>query len=78
MDVVDRVDARTHAMTFIAEDGTAGVRGDGGSATDVEFESPSRLAIDADCNLYVPDGARSASVASMRRLESSPRSLATG
>ncbi len=39
----------------VAGNGTEGFRGDGGSATDAELDSPSGLAVDAVGNLYIAD-----------------------
>ena len=52
---VRRVDAKTHIITSIAGTGKQGFSGDGGPATQAEFNQPHSLAFDPAGDLYVCD-----------------------
>lgn len=53
--VVRRIDAVTGIITTVAGKGGAGFSGDGGPATQAQFNSPVGIAIDAAGNIYVAD-----------------------
>jgi len=55
MDVVRRIDAKTHQVTTIAGTGARGFSGDGGPANRALLNNPSGLAIDSEGNLYVAE-----------------------
>lgn len=52
---VRKVEVATGVITTIAGTGTAGLSGDGGSATQARLNNPSGLAIDASGNFYIAD-----------------------
>jgi len=52
---IRRVDQRTHIITTVAGNGTAGFSGDGGPATSAQFQNPNGVHFDAFGNLYIAD-----------------------
>lgn len=52
---IRRVDRRTHIITTVAGNGTAGFSGDGGPAASAQFRDPNGLHFDAFGNLYIAD-----------------------
>jgi sugar lactone lactonase YvrE len=52
---IRRLDARTHVLTTVAGDGTAGFSGDGGPAVKARLDFPIGLGLDGKGNLYVVD-----------------------
>jgi uncharacterized protein (TIGR03437 family) len=52
---VRRIMAATGAIATVAGNGTAGLAGDGGPATQAEISSPAGLALDGSANLYIAD-----------------------
>jgi streptogramin lyase len=55
MNVVERLDGKSGALSTVAGTGANGFTGDGGLAADAELSSPSGLAIDSNGNLFVAD-----------------------
>jgi sugar lactone lactonase YvrE len=53
---VRRIDSATGIITTIAGDGSPGMRGDEGPATEAALDSPGALAVDRSGNVYVVDG----------------------
>jgi DNA-binding beta-propeller fold protein YncE len=53
--LVRRVDAKTKIITTVAGTGKAGFSGDGGAATQAQFNQPHSIAFDPDGNLLVCD-----------------------
>ncbi|WP_263352842.1 FG-GAP-like repeat-containing protein [Acidicapsa acidisoli] len=53
--VVWMVSAKTGVLSIAAGNGTFGYSGDGGPATNAQFDSPQAVAIDSDGNLYIAD-----------------------
>lgn len=53
--VLRRVDAKSGNISTIAGDGTAGDRGDGGSAADARLNYPHSMALDSEDNIFVGD-----------------------
>jgi len=54
-DRVRRISAATGIITTVAGNGTAGISGDGGLATQAVINTPSGLALDSAGNLYIAD-----------------------
>jgi len=54
-DRVRRITAATGAITTVAGNGTAGLAGDGGPATQAKIDGPAGLALDSAANLYIAD-----------------------
>jgi trimeric autotransporter adhesin len=54
---IRRVDQRTHIITTVAGNGTAGFAGDGGPATSAQLQDPNGVHFDAFGNLYIADTA---------------------
>ena len=52
---IRKVDARTGNISTIAGTGTAGFGGDGGPASEAQFNGPARIAVDRAGNLYIAD-----------------------
>ena len=52
---VRKIDISTGIINTIAGTGVAGFSGDGGPATSAKLYFPSRIAIDASCNIYISD-----------------------
>ena len=53
--IVRRVDAKTKIITTVAGTGKAGFSGDGGPATQAQFNQPHSIAFDTDGNLLICD-----------------------
>ena len=53
--IVRKVDARTGIVSLVAGTGQPGFSGDGGPATEAEFNRPHSIALDNDDNLYICD-----------------------
>ena len=53
--VIRKVNTSTGIISTYAGKGTAGFSGDGGQATNAEFNNPDAVAIDASGNLYITD-----------------------
>jgi sugar lactone lactonase YvrE len=62
---VRRLDAKTHILTTVAGDGTAGFKGDGGPAVMSRLDFPIGLGLDGKGNLYIVDSIN----ARIRRIE---------
>jgi sugar lactone lactonase YvrE len=52
---IRRVDRRTHIISTVAGNGTAGFAGDGGPATSAQLNNPNGVHFDAFGNLYIAD-----------------------
>jgi hypothetical protein len=63
-------------ITTIAGNGTAGQTGDGGLATNASLEAPTRIAIDANDNIYVFVGNNTGHTA-IRRIDATSRIITT-
>ena len=55
MDVVRRIDAKTHLLSTVVGTGKKGFAGDGDLATKAQLNNPSGLAVDAEGNLYIAE-----------------------
>ncbi len=53
--IVRRVDAKTGVISLVAGTGEKGFSGDGGPATQAQFNRPHSIALDNDGNLYICD-----------------------
>lgn len=71
--VVRRIDGATGVITTVAGDGTAGLSGDGGLATDAELAAPGGIAVDTSGDLYISDMFRSV----IRRVDSTTGVITT-
>jgi uncharacterized repeat protein (TIGR01451 family) len=52
---IRRIDLTTGLITTVAGNGTQGLRGDGGSATEAQLDTPMNIALDAVGGLYIGD-----------------------
>ncbi len=68
---VRRVDAVTKNISTYAGNGTQGYAGEGVLATNAELFAPSRVAVDADGNLFIGDGVR------VRRVDATTKLITT-
>ena len=53
--IIRRIDGKTKKISTIAGNGRPGFGGDGGSATEAQFNQPHSIAIDGKGGLYVAD-----------------------
>jgi DNA-binding beta-propeller fold protein YncE len=71
--VVRRLDLKTHEMTVIAGNGTKGYSGDGGPATEAQFNEPYAASFDSLGNLYIADMQNGV----VRRVDSRTKKIST-